>query len=116
MWRKFLGQRVGIDLDELYRPLRKLENNFWQDRQMMKAGNFTGITGFPIHLAADLIEATQNTQAFVLYSSCMKSLAIKLSKVCNDLRLLSSGPRCGLREIRYVLTAGGIIALHVGVV
>jgi aspartate ammonia-lyase len=58
------------------------------------------ITGFPIRLATDLIEATQDTQAFVLYSSCMKSLAIKLSKVCNDLRLLSSGPRCGLREIR----------------
>jgi aspartate ammonia-lyase len=57
------------------------------------------ITGFPIHLATDLIEATQDTQAFVLYSSCMKSLAIKLSKVCNDLRLLSSGPRCGLGEI-----------------
>jgi len=57
------------------------------------------ITGMPIHLAPDLIEATQDTQAFVLYSSCMKSLAIKLSKVCNDLRLLSSGPRCGLREI-----------------
>ncbi len=57
------------------------------------------ITGFPIRLASDLIEATQDTQAFVLYSSCMKSLAIKLSKVCNDLRLLSSGPRCGLREI-----------------
>jgi aspartate ammonia-lyase len=57
------------------------------------------ITGFPIHLATDLIEATQDTQVFVLYSSCMKSLAIKLSKVCNDLRLLSSGPRCGLREI-----------------
>jgi aspartate ammonia-lyase len=57
------------------------------------------ITGFPIHLAADLIEATQDTQAYVLYSSCMKSLAIKLSKVCNDLRLLSSGPRCGLGEI-----------------
>ncbi len=57
------------------------------------------ITGFPIHLAEDLIEATQDTQSYVLYSSCMKSLAIKLSKVCNDLRLLSSGPRCGLREI-----------------
>ena len=57
------------------------------------------ITGFPIHLAPNLIEATQDTQAFVLYSSCMKSLAIKLSKVCNDLRLLSSGPRCGFREI-----------------
>jgi aspartate ammonia-lyase len=57
------------------------------------------ITGLPIHIAPDLIEATQDTQAFVLYSSCMKSLAIKLSKICNDLRLLSSGPRCGLREI-----------------
>ncbi len=57
------------------------------------------IAGLPIHLAPNLIEATQDTQAFVLYSSCMKSLAIKLSKICNDLRLLSSGPRCGLREI-----------------
>jgi len=57
------------------------------------------VTSLPIHLAPNLIEATQDTQAFVLYSSCMKSLAIKLSKVCNDLRLLSSGPRCGLHEI-----------------
>ncbi len=63
------------------------------------ADHLAAITGFPIHLAADLIEATQDTQVYVLYSSCMKSLAIKLSKVCNDLRLLSSGPRCGLREI-----------------
>lgn len=46
-WRKFLGQRVGVDLDEQYRPLRSIENDFWQDREMMKAGNFTGITGFP---------------------------------------------------------------------
>ena len=57
------------------------------------------ISGFPIRLAEDLIEATQDTQAFVLYSSVLKSLAIKLAKVGNDLRLLSSGPRCGLREI-----------------
>jgi phthalate 4,5-dioxygenase oxygenase subunit len=46
-WRKFLRQTVGIDLDETYRPLRTLENRFWQDRQAMKAGNFTGISGFP---------------------------------------------------------------------
>ena len=46
-WRKFLRQTVGIDLDETYRPLRTRENKFWQDRQAMKAGNFTGITGFP---------------------------------------------------------------------
>jgi phthalate 4,5-dioxygenase len=46
-WRKFLRQTVGIDLDDAYRPLRTKENRFWQDRQAMKAGNFTGITGFP---------------------------------------------------------------------
>lgn len=46
-WRKFLRQTVGVDLDEYYRPLRNVENRFWQDRQAMKAGNFTGITGFP---------------------------------------------------------------------
>ncbi len=46
-WRKFLRQQVGVDLDLLYKPLRTRENMFWQDRQAMKAGNFTGITGFP---------------------------------------------------------------------
>ena len=46
-WRKFLGQQIGPDLDETYRPLRNLANKFWQDRAAMKAGNFTGITGFP---------------------------------------------------------------------
>jgi phthalate 4,5-dioxygenase oxygenase subunit len=46
-WRKFLGAQVGIDLDDKYRPLRNRDNNFWQDRKAMKAGNFTGITGFP---------------------------------------------------------------------
>jgi aspartate ammonia-lyase len=58
------------------------------------------ISGKELRAAQDLVEATQDTQAFVLYSSCLKSLAIKLSKVCNDLRLLSSGPRAGLAEIR----------------
>ena len=71
------------------------------------AEHLAKITGLPIHLAEDLIEATQDTQAFVLYSSCMKSLAIKLAKVGNDLRLLSSGPRCGLREINLPATQPG---------
>jgi aspartate ammonia-lyase len=57
------------------------------------------ISGKPVRLALDLVEATQDTQPFVLYSSCQKSLAIKLSKICNDLRLLSSGPRAGFNEI-----------------
>jgi aspartate ammonia-lyase len=65
------------------------------------------ITGYPIVLGDDLIEATQDTQAFVLYSSALKSLAIKLAKVGNDLRLLSSGPRCGLREINLPATQPG---------
>ncbi|MDZ5456853.1 Rieske 2Fe-2S domain-containing protein [Azohydromonas lata] len=46
-WRRFLRQTVGVDLDQYYRPLRNQDNRFWQDRQAMKAGNFTGITGFP---------------------------------------------------------------------
>jgi aspartate ammonia-lyase len=65
------------------------------------------ITGLPIRLAHNLIEATQDTQAFVLYSSALKSLAIKLAKVGNDLRLLSSGPRCGLYEINLPATQAG---------
>lgn len=46
-WRRFLRQTVGVDLDQYYRPLRNMDNRFWQDRNAMKAGNFTGITGFP---------------------------------------------------------------------
>lgn len=57
------------------------------------------ITGFPVVLAANLVEATQDTGAFIMYSSALKRLAVKLSKICNDLRLLSSGPRAGFNEI-----------------
>lgn len=57
------------------------------------------ISGIPVILAADLIEATYDTGAFVQLSGTLKRSAIKLSKICNDLRLLSSGPRCGLNEI-----------------
>ncbi|SMD03251.1 aspartate ammonia-lyase [Pedobacter nyackensis] len=57
------------------------------------------ISNVPVILAADLIEATYDTGAFVQLSGTLKRSAIKLSKICNDLRLLSSGPRCGLNEI-----------------
>ncbi len=57
------------------------------------------ISGLPLSLAPDLVEATQDTGAFVMYSSALKRLAVKLSKLCNDLRLLSSGPRTGINEI-----------------
>lgn len=57
------------------------------------------ITGMPIVAATNMIEATNDTGAFVIYSSAVKRLAVKLSKICNDLRLLSSGPRTGFNEI-----------------
>jgi aspartate ammonia-lyase len=57
------------------------------------------ISGLEVVQAPDLVEATQDTGSFVMYSSALKRLAVKLSKVCNDLRLLSSGPRTGINEI-----------------
>lgn len=53
----------------------------------------------PVVLSENLVEATSDTSAFVDYSSALKKLSIKLSKICNDLRLLASGPRAGLFEI-----------------
>lgn len=62
-------------------------------------GYLKEISGYKVRSAADLVEATQDTGSFVMYSSALKRLAVKLSKICNDLRLLSSGPRAGLWEI-----------------
>ena len=61
----------------------------------------TGICSKPGYsaLADNLIEATSATSCMIQYSSAMKRLALKVNKMCNDLRLLSSGPRCGLNEI-----------------
>jgi aspartate ammonia-lyase len=57
------------------------------------------VTGVPVVTASNLIEATQDCGAFVQLSGVLKRVAVKLSKTCNDLRLLSSGPRVGLNEI-----------------
>jgi aspartate ammonia-lyase len=61
--------------------------------------NLKKITGLEVHLARDLIEQTSDTGAYVQISGLMKRVATKLCKICNDLRLLSSGPRAGLNEI-----------------
>ncbi|MFV8326767.1 aspartate ammonia-lyase [Flavobacterium sp. ZS1P14] len=63
------------------------------------AENLAKITGLAFVSAPNLIEATPDTGSYVIYSSALKRMAIKISKICNDLRLLSSGPRCGLNEI-----------------
>jgi aspartate ammonia-lyase len=57
--------------------------------------------------APDLVEATPDTGAYVSYSAALKRLAVKLSKTCNDLRLMASGPRCGLHEINLPPMAPG---------
>ena len=65
------------------------------------------ITGVPVIAAADLIEATQDCGAFVQLSGVLKRVAVKLSKTCNDLRLLSSGPRAGFNEINLPAMQAG---------
>ncbi|EKC3559246.1 aspartate ammonia-lyase [Campylobacter upsaliensis] len=57
------------------------------------------ITGVNFTPAEDLIAATQDTADFVYVSGCLKTAAVRLSKIANDLRLMNSGPRCGLGEI-----------------
>ena len=57
------------------------------------------LTGSTFILAGDLIEATSDTGAYVLLSGVLKRTSAKLTKICNDIRLLASGPRCGLNEI-----------------
>ena len=57
------------------------------------------ITGIKFTLAEDLIEATSDTGDYVLLSGVLKHTSVKLTKICNDLRMLASGPRCGFNEI-----------------
>jgi aspartate ammonia-lyase len=57
------------------------------------------VTGLPLTKASNLVEATQNSGAFAQMAGTLKRAAIQISKICNDLRWLASGPRCGLNEI-----------------
>jgi aspartate ammonia-lyase len=63
------------------------------------ASHLATLTGKPIVPSGDMIAATYDLQGFVVYSSALKSLAVKLAKIASDLILLSSGPRAGLAEI-----------------
>lgn len=57
------------------------------------------LTGTKFILAGDLVEATSDTGAYVLLSGVLRRTSSKLTKICNDIRLLASGPRCGFNEI-----------------
>lgn len=76
---------TGINADELY--LRRI------------VPNLSKVSGLRLIQAFNLIDATQNLDEFVAVSGAVKTCAVNLSKMCNDLRLLSSGPRCGFNEI-----------------
>lgn len=76
---------TGINADEMY--LKRI------------VPNLSMISGLQLIQAFNLVDATQNLDGFVAVSGAVKTCAVNLSKMCNDLRLLSSGPRCGLGEI-----------------
>lgn len=65
------------------------------------------VSGFTLQRARNLVEATQNAGSFAQMSATMKRAAVQISKICNDLRWMSSGPRCGLNEINLPLMQPG---------
>ncbi len=69
--------------------------------------NLVALSGYPLHQAADLFDATENLDAFAAVSGAVKSCATSISKMCNDLRLLSSGPRTGFGEINLPAMQNG---------
>ncbi|MDC9596096.1 aspartate ammonia-lyase [Xenorhabdus anantnagensis] len=78
--------------------------------QQLVVEKLAEVTGLPCLPAEDLIEATSDCGAYVMVHGALKRLAVKMSKICNDLRLLSSGPRTGLNEINLPeLQAGSSI-------
>jgi aspartate ammonia-lyase len=73
--------------------------NAHPDYAALACEKLSDITGIRLTTSTNLVEATQDAGAFVQLSGVLKRIAVKLSKVCNDLRLLSSGPRAGFGEI-----------------
>lgn len=114
-----LGQTFGVFADTLEGEIERLNENakLFLEINMGATAIGTGINADPeysetvtlflreltkedIKLAKNLVEATSEAGSYVSYSSALKRLCVKLSKICNDLRLMSSGPRAGLGEIQ----------------
>jgi aspartate ammonia-lyase len=76
--------------------------------QQLAVQKLAEVSGLPVVPAEDLIEATSDCGAYVMVHSSLKRLAVKLSKICNDLRLLSSGPRAAERN-QPAGAAGGFL-------
>ena len=120
------GQEFNAFANNLEEEIANLERNAVLLREINMGGTAigTGLNAVPgfaelctrrmsefcgdaLTKAPDLVEATPDTGAYVSYSAALKRLAIKLSKICNDLRLMASGPRCGLHEINLPPMAPG---------
>ena len=74
-------------------------SNLSRMAEILGVDDLSELTGHAFILAGDLIEATSDTGAYVLLSGVLKRTSAKLTKICNDIRLLASGPRCGFNEI-----------------
>ncbi len=81
--------------------------NAHPDYAPLVAEKLREITGIDVLTSPNLVEATQDSGVYVQLSGVLKRIAVKMSKICNDLRLLSSGPRCGLNEINLPAMAPG---------
>jgi aspartate ammonia-lyase len=81
--------------------------NAHPDYAALARKHLSEVTGIPYITAGNLVEATQDAGAFVQLSGVLKRVAVKLSKICNDLRLLSSGPRAGFGEINLPAVQAG---------
>ena len=120
------GQEFDAFADNLEEEIANLERNVVLLKEINMGGTAIGtglnavpgfaelcakkmseLTGDTLVSSPNLVEATPDTGAYVSYSAALKRLAVKLSKTCNDLRLLGSGPRCGLHEINLPPMAPG---------
>jgi aspartate ammonia-lyase len=81
--------------------------NAHPDYAVLARKHLSEVTGIPHITAGNLVEATQDAGAFVQVSGVLKRVAVKISKICNDLRLLSSGPRTGFGEINLPAVQAG---------
>ncbi len=108
---KSFAVTVGEDIDRIREIGRLLEEinlggtaigtrvNTEAGYDTRAVARLAALSGFNLRQASDLIEASSDLGGFVTFSGILKRVAVKLSKICNDLRLLSSGPRAGLGEI-----------------
>ena len=121
-----LGAEFGAYAKAISRDLNRLENALTEMYTINLGGTAIGtalnadpryveqlaptlseICGLPLVKAEDLIDGTQNLDSFAYVSAALKTCAISCSKIANDLRLMSSGPRCGFEEINLPAMQNG---------